>query len=357
MIKRPLVPAAVFTGFLLLLALGAWLLYRTPDTLVNERPPSTGPTRHPDDVVVVQIDEGASAQEIGEALEEAGVIESARLFRVLASLMGVVDDLSPGDYEFVRGTTALTAVERIRQGITASLLVTIPEGWRAEEIADLLEERGIVAAADFSRALTDQYEASFLSRVPAGATLEGFLFPATYGFARDTTAHEAVQQLIAAFEQRFEDDIAPALSGTSLSLHEVVTLASIVEREAQVPEERAIIASVFLNRLEVGLPLQADPTVQYAIATVPENVEAFGYWKAELSVPDLMFDSPYNTYVVVGLPPGPIANPGLDSILAVLEPADTDYLFFVAREDGSHAFAETLEEHEQNICEIDPSRC
>ncbi|HWQ28370.1 MAG TPA: endolytic transglycosylase MltG, partial [Dehalococcoidia bacterium] len=132
---------------------------------------------------------------------------------------------------------------------------------------------------------------------------------------------------------------------------QVVTLASIVEREARVPEERPLIASVFLNRLRLGIPLQADPTVQYALANDPANVEAFGYWKSELTVDDLRLDSPYNTYVYVGLPPGPICNPGLDAIRAVLRPAQTNYLFFVAKPDGSHAFAETLEEHERNVAQ------
>jgi UPF0755 protein len=348
--------AATIVGLLTLLSIGVWLLSRTPRTLENEPPGRLGPTRVPTaDLIVVHVDDGDSASQIGEKLESAGAIESARLFRVLTSLMGVGDQLAPGDYEFERGAPTISAVRRISLGITASLIVTIPEGLRAAEIGELLEERGVLQAVDFNRALNEPYDASFLSRLPPGTSLEGFLFPATYGFARGATAHDAVQQLLSAFDDRYLDSLTPAVTGTR-SLHDVVTLASIIEREARVPEERPLIASVFSNRLEAGIPLQADPTVQYALGSDPASVAQFGYWKGELSLTDLVIDSPYNTYENPGLPPGPISNPGLDSLLAAAQPAQTNYLFFVARPDGSHAFAETLEEHQRNVCEIDPAR-
>jgi UPF0755 protein len=248
----------------------------------------------------------------------------------------------------------MTAVLRISQGIVASNVVTVREGLRSEEIGQVLAEQGVVSAADFQAALGEQYDASFLVALPPGAGLEGFLFPATYGFARSATAHDVVQQFIDAFEQRYVEEIEPII-GTR-SLYDTVTLASIVEREAVKPEERPIIASVFLNRLAQGMGLAADPTVQYAVAGDPASVAQYGYWKQELSLDDLAIQSPYNTYVNAGLPPGPIANPGLDSILAVLQPADTDFLYFVARPDGSHAFAATAEEHQRNVCSIDPTR-
>lgn len=352
------VPAMLAIGVVALLGIGVWLLSETPGTLVNETPaPRLGPTRAPGgETVVVTIDEGDSVEEIGEKLEQAGVIQSARLFRALATLMGTGNDLAPGDYEFERGETALTAVRRISQGITAQLVVTFPEGLRVEEYGDILEQRSVVPAADFRAALGEQYQAAFLSELPPGASLEGFLFPATYGFARGTTAHQAVQQLIDAFDQRYRDEIVPRLGASGRSLYDIVTLASIIEREAQVPEERPVIASVFLNRLEQGLPLQADPTVQYAAGSDPESVAQYGYWKTELTLADLAIQSPYNTYDTVGLPPGPIASPGLDSMLAALEPAETNFLFFVAGPDGSHLFAETLEEHRANVCSIYPER-
>ncbi|HEU5322420.1 MAG TPA: endolytic transglycosylase MltG, partial [Methylomirabilota bacterium] len=139
-----------------------------------------------------------------------------------------------------------------------------------------------------------------------------------------------------------------------LTVHGVLTLASIIEREAKVAAERPIMAQVFLKRLRLGIPLEADPTVQYALAEDPQSVDEFGYWKAPLGLDDLQLDSPYNTYLYGGLPPGPISAPRMDSILAVIRPADTNYLFFVAKPDGSHAFAKTFEEHEQNIRESAP---
>jgi UPF0755 protein len=352
------VPALVVLGLVAMLAAGVWLLSQTPGTLVNEPPPVLGPTPQPGaQTVFVTVEDGDTAGEIGEKLENAGVVQSGRLFRVLATLMGAGDDLVAGEYEFERGETALTAVRRISQGVTAPLVVTIPEGLRKEEIGQLLERRGVVSADEFQRALDGAYTQPFMAGLPMNAGLEGFLFPATYGFSRDATAHGVVEQLLNAFQQRFEADMQIGLAATNRSLLEVVTLASIVEREAQVPNERPIIASVFLNRLELGLPLQADPTVQYALGNNLASVLEFGYWKQELTEADLDTPSPYNTYVVVGLPPGPIANPGLDSILAALEPAHTNLLFFVACPDGSHAFAETLEEHNSNVRAVNRGEC
>ena len=155
--------------------------------------------------------------------------------------------------------------------------------------------------------------------------------------------------------QAFADNVTPytqAGADAGLTVNEIVTLASIIEREAQVPSERPIMAQVFLSRLRQEIPLQADPTVQYAISADPQSVAAYGYWKQGLTVADLRSDSPYNTYEVAGLPPGPICNPGLDSILAVVNPADTNYLYFVAQADGSHLFAETFDEHLQNIEQV-----
>ena len=350
----PVLSALVFVA---MIAVGVWLLSETPGSLVNEEPDRQGPTPGPaGETIIVKVEEGESAESIGEALENAGVIESARQFQALAGLLGVSDDLEAGDYEFERGQTALSAVQRISQGLTAALVVNIREGLRLEEIAELLEARGVVSADEFRRALGDQYEAAFLAELPAASSLEGFLFPATYAFSRNETGHQVVQKMLDAFDQRYRESLRPLLRSGGPSLRDIVILASIVEREAQVASERTTIASVFENRLEQGIPLQADPTVQYALGNDPASVTESGYWKAELTLADLAIDSPYNTYANVGLPPGPIANPGLDSLLAAAQPAETNYLFFVARPDGSHVFAETLEEHRQNVCQIDPTR-
>jgi UPF0755 protein len=354
---RPLALLGLVLALGALLGIGVWLIWSTPGTVLNEEPTRLGPTLAADqETVLVTIEAGDDARTIGEKLEDAGVIESARLFRVLVGLMGLSDRLVAGEYEFQRGEPTLRIVRRISEGITSPLLVTVPEGLRLEEVAQVMEREGIVPAREFLDALDDPYSASFLNQIPPGAGLEGFLSPATYGFSRTATGHDVVQRMLQAFDERYQEEIRPRLANSELTLFEVVTLASIVEREARVPAERPVIASVFLNRLRARLPLQADPTVQYALAADPENVRQFGYWKRELTQADLAVDSPYNTYTNVGLPPGPIANPGLDAILAVLEPAETNYLFFVAQPDGSHLFAETLEEHQRNVCQVDPGR-
>ena len=348
-------PVALAIGLAALLGVGIWLLLGTPGSLVNEEPPPLGRTiSSEDEIVIIELLEGESTGAIGRKLEAAGIIQSTRLFRVLTSLMGLEDDLEAGDYEFRTGGTALTAVRRISRGQIRTLGIVIREGLRLEETAELLERGGVVSAGEFRQALQEEYSASFLGELPPDGGLEGFLFPATYSFSLQVTAHDVVQQLLGAFDQRYQEEIQPQLTPDGLSLREVVTLASIIEREARVPEDRPLIASVFLNRLERGMKLDADPTVQYAVGNDPASVQAFGYWKRGLTVADLQAPSPYNTYVNIGLPPGPIANPGLASILAVLAPADTSYLYFVAREDGSHVFAETLGEHNRNVCQVNP---
>ncbi len=352
-VVAPLVAAAC----LALIAAVAWVAARTPDSvLTGAAPVVRAPTPSQSGTVTVTIQKGDSPGTAGERLQSAGVIQSAQQFRVLAALEGVGSDLIAGDYEFDRGIPALEAIDRIHRGVTAPLQVTITEGLRAEEIADLLESKGVVQRGAFLDALDHgSYDLPFLQQLTppasgqaAGQTrLEGFLFPATYAFSHNMNPQEVVSRLL----QGFQDGVASkiSVSGSGLNLEEAVTLASIVEREAAVASERPTIASVFLNRMHAGLPLQADPTVQYVLGGDPDSVRKYGYWKQGLSEADLQVDSPYNTYVNVGLPPGPIDSPGLASIQAVLDPAQTNYLFFVAKPDGTHAFAETLEEHQRNV--------
>ncbi|TEU01695.1 MAG: endolytic transglycosylase MltG, partial [Dehalococcoidia bacterium] len=228
------------------------------------------------------------------------------------------------------------------------------EGWRWEEIADALDEQGVISREEFLEAAVAgdfDLDFDFLRRLGPATPLEGYLFPATYFYRRDDSAEDVIRQMLQAVDGNFTEDLRSQALDRGLTMHAVLTLASIIEREAKVPEERPIMAQVFLKRGRLGIPLEADPTVQYALADDPESVTKFGYWKAQLTDDDLELDSPYNTYRVAGLPPTPIAAPRLDSIIAVIEPADTSYLYFVATgdEEGSHAFAETLEEHQANI--------
>jgi UPF0755 protein len=360
MIGSRSVPLLTAFGIVVMLGIGVWLLTGTPGTLVDDEPGRFGLAPQSDrPTVVITVEEGDSAGDIGEVLNQAGVIQSAHLFKVLAVLMGVGSDLKAGDYEFRLGETALIAVQRITQGRTAASSITIREGLRLEEIAALLEAEHIVPAQEFSAALAEPYQVAFLAALPQGAPLEGFLFPATYAFALDVTANEVVNRMLATFDQHYQESISGPLASSGLTLQEAVTLASIIEREAVLSEERPTIASVFLNRLRLGIALQADPTVQYAIASDPASVETYGYWKQELTQADLGIESPYNTYVVPGLPPAPIASPGLDSILAAVQPATTDYLYFVACQDksGRQIFAETLDQHIENITIAERGEC
>ena len=183
----------------------------------------------------------------------------------------------------------------------------------------------------------------------SGATLNGYLFPETYPIDEETTAESLVVAMLEALDESIDQVLRGRIALSSLTLHEVLTLASIVERETLLRDEMPVVASVFLNRLAVGVKLDADPTVQYAITTGSSEQPDDGWWKIDLTLDDLAFQSPYNTYLFAGVPPGPIASPGLAAIRAVLSPADTDFFYFVARGDGSHAFAETLAEHNANV--------
>jgi UPF0755 protein len=332
-------------------AVGIWQVAETPGSFFQEEAPTMTPAPTPGATVLITIVEGESVQDIGEKLEDEDIISSALLFRVMVALEGYEETLKAGDYEFEKGMATVAVVERLRQGITAPLVVTIREGVRAEEIADLMEDEGVMSGEQFLEAINGSYDFIVLRSKPDGQDLNGYLFPETYFFGRAQTPEEIVRQILATFEERFNEELRQEAANLGLSVYSVLKIASIVEREAVVPEERPIIASVFLRRLRLGIPLEADPTVQYALANDPVNVGRYGYWKQNLTTQDLEIDSPYNTYRIVGLPPGPIANPGLDSILAVIRPEQTNYLYFVAKPDGSHAFAETLEEHLQNIQE------
>ena len=334
-------------------AAAAWFIYQTPGTVfdgVGER--RVAPLPGSELTLLVTIEQGQGADEIGAELEAQGIIRSGQLFEVLVGLMGVQNSLEAGDYEFEQGIPAVEAVQRIASGQTASNFVTIPEGLRNAEIAAILEGAGIVPAQEFLDALVkERYDEPFLQQVNSDS-LEGFLFPARYEFSRGAGVEEVVGALLRGFQTNVADRLE--LEGQGMSLEEVVTLAAVVEREAVTKEERPIIAGVFLNRLRLGIPLQADPTVQYSLTADPANVATFGWWKQPLLFDDLKIESPYNTYVNPGLPPGPIANPGFASIEAVVRPAATDFLFFVAKDDGTHVFAETLEEHERNVAEYQP---
>lgn len=318
---------------------------------IPSQPPSAG-----GQTVTVVINKGENARSIGTKLQTAGVIRSATWFRMLAEFEGIGNDLAAGSYQFQLDSDTQAVLDRVKVGILEpQILATIPEGLRIEQVADLLSKKGVFDG----QALLDQmrggsFDDPLLQDRPGGSTLEGYVFPDTYFFPKKTAPDQVVKEMLAALDDRFDSGLRSAIQAEGMNDYQALTLASIVEREAEVPAERPIIASVYLNRLKKGMALDADPTVQYALAADPQNVAKYGWWKSGVTQDDYKIDSPYNTYVHTGLPPGPICNPGRDSIAAVAHPAQTDFLYFVAKGDGSHAFASTFEEHTRNVQRYQP---
>jgi UPF0755 protein len=303
--------------------------------------------------VTFTVQPGQSAIEIGEALHARGLIRSALTFRTLVEARGVGNRIESGEYQLSPSMTTGEVVTVLSHGASRSgIAVTIPEGWRVEQAAQKVEALGIAPADDMLSLVRGSAVPTLplAEPLPAGATLEGYLFPETYEVAKGANARALVEMMARQFDKAVTPKLRQQVNARGLTLHQAVTLASIVEREAAVQAEQPVIASVYLNRLKRDMPLQADPTVQFAVASA-NLVEAlgFGYWKHELTRTDLSFPSPYNTYVQRGLPPGPICSPGLSALEAVANPAETEYLYFVAKGDGGHVFAKTDVEHAANV--------
>jgi UPF0755 protein len=342
--------AAAIGLALVAVVVAGWLVVAGPGNDVDDVQgyrPTTSPV--PGEPVTAVVEPGEGSDSIAAELQQVGAIDSATQFKVIVAFLGYGPLLQAGEYEFDRNTPELEAAYRIRRGLVSTKSVTVVEGWRIEEIAEAVEGQGINRNDIIAAARRLDYEFPFLAERRTGERLDGYLFPATYTIRRRDTARDLVQQMLLTFQNNVPPTVEQQAAERGLTIHEVLTLASIIEREAVVPEERPVMAQVFLSRLEEGIPLEADPTVQYAVASDPEFDASDGYWPQDLASDDYENPSPYNTYVEPGIPPGPICNPGLDAINAVLNPAATNYLYFVAREDGSHAFAETFEEHLENI--------
>jgi len=322
-----------------------------------------------DTPVTFVVELGETATDVANRLEEEGLVVSGEVFRRFMAYHGLDVSLEAGIYQLAPNMTMHEIAEVFQQGGSTARMVTIPEGWRLEQIAWWLQYQGLMRADDFEAyARSAQFDYAWLASRPPGASLEGFLFPDTYEVAADATPATVVHMMLANFEARAVDEIQSRLPGRQiydlaisnyrpLTVFDVIILASIVEREAVVDEERPIIASVYLNRLdpahveETALRLSSDPTIQYAKGYDPETES---WWNPMLPGEGQQINSPYNTFVLQGLPPGPICSPGLASIMAVLEPASTDFLYFHAVGDGSHVFAATLEEHLRNQAQHTP---
>lgn len=285
--------------------------------------------------VVIRPQTGAF--DIAHALKEAHVIRSRVAFLAVAVARGTQRRLLAGEYEFAPGLSLLEVVRRIEQGKGMVNQVTIPEGFAARQIAELLHEKGLVDQTRFMALLQDR---QLLQQYGiAGPSLEGYLFPDTYRLVEGLREETIIGLMAQRFAEVFGPKERARAMAMKMSVTEVVTLASLIEREAKADEERPLISSVFHNRLRLGMPLQSDPTVLYGLARFNGKIT-----KANLRAP-----SPYNTYVHRGLPPGPIANPGRASMTAALYPASSGYLYFVSKNDGTHVFSNTLREHEAMV--------
>lgn len=294
--------------------------------------------------VRVVIPTGASFRVAADSLARAGVITAPKMFRIYATVTGRDRALKAGTYQLRRGTGWSELADALTKGRGIVRTVTIPEGFSLASIVSTLA-RTLDAPADSVRAAVRDDSLREALGVPT-PTLEGYLFPDTYTFADGTTPRAAVLAMVRRFEQVWRPEWNEQLERLGMSRHAVVTLASIVEKEARLAEERPVIAAVYHNRLRVGMRLQADPTVQYAR----------GEHTARVLYRDLAIQSPYNTYQVAGLPPGPIASPGRASLEATLHPANVPYLFFVAHPDGHHEFHVTFDGHTRARQEIRRAR-
>ena len=328
------------------IASAAVAISRTSDPL-RAAPPAVGIHALESGPASVTIVAGDSAAVIARRLLAGQVIESDTRFELLALLFGWESRLEPGSYTFEAGLTTYEILRRIHFGETSPLRLVIPEGLRLEQVTERLAQAGVVDRAEFTAALATAAESTvagtLAARRPAQTSLEGYLFPSAYSFPLGTTPDEALRLMLLRLDQAMTPQLWEQIVASGRSLHEILTIASIIEREVVEESERSLVSAVIWNRLEAGMLLQMNSTVQYAVGA-PD-----AWWKAELSDGDLSLASPYNSYLTAGLPPTPIASPGLASIEAAANPANVPYLFFVARGDGTHAFAVTFGEHQANV--------
>lgn len=294
--------------------------------------------------VSVDIPAGLGTRAIAQKLSDAGVIRSPAGFVLAVVLRGERDDLQAGTYEFSPKESLGEIIGRLGRGdiLPPDPSVTFPEGFTLKQVAARLEARGLLPAGEFESAAKVRRfrgEFAFLKDAPETASLEGYLFPDTYRFARGTSPEDILRRMLRRFDEQYRQaskDSVLTTHNSQLATHDIVTMASIVEREVRSFEDRRLVAGILWKRFDAGIGLDADATIRYAI----------GDWEKPLTVDDLRVDSPYNTRRYRGLPPGPIGNPGLDSLKAALVPTLSDYLYYLsAAEDGRTIFSRTLEEH------------
>lgn len=320
-------------------------LYLQTQAKIINTPVSDDPSSVPFTVAI-----GESAISISQKLLEQGLITDADIFRLFLRYNGLDSSLEAGDYELHRNMTMREIAETLQKANFEEVALTIPEGWRAEQIAEMLTQQHIMDGAAFLAVVRQGTGVNhpLLADRPPGASYEGYLFPDTYRLSVKATPEDLIQRMLDTMASKIPAEALSLASAQGHSFFEILTVASIVEREAVVTEERPTIASVYLNRLTQGMYLQADPTVQYAMGF---QTDTGMWWKTPVTLEEYsQVNSPYNTYMNPGLPPGPICNPGASAINAALQPAKTNYLFFMGcGGEGAHLFAETFEVHEVNV--------
>ncbi len=310
----------------------------------------TKPMSNDDTPIPFTIEAGETAGTIAQRLQEMGLISDAELFRLYVKYNNLDANLEAGEYTLRANMNMEEIAYALLEASYDEIEITILPGWRLEEIAEMLRDNTEIPPEEFlTQARQGDFENPILADRPLGTSVEGYLFPDTYRIPASADARQLIEILLSAFEANFTPEMREAAAARGMTIYQVVTLASIVEREAVLDWERPIIASVYLNRLDPNTEtrgyLQADPTFQYAKGYDPET----GKWWNPMQVDEAAtIDSPYNTFLYPGLPPGPICSPSLASLQAVVYPAETDYLFFYSKGDGSHVFARTYEEHLQN---------
>jgi UPF0755 protein len=320
--RRPVRVAAAASAALLLLG---FLLFL-------DTPPEGNWTER-----VVVVPKGSRLPEVVSALRKGGALPHPLFFRALAFFTGTDRRLQYGEYSFPTPPSTYEVWDRIRRGDAKTYKVTVPPGANLYDVAALVAEETLAGTEAFLSAAASP---DVLERLEIpGGSVEGYLYPETYLFRKPVTPEEILEQMVGKFRERFPREMARKAKAAGFSLHEVVTIASIIEKETRIDGERPLVSAIIRRRLALRMPLQMDPTVIYGVKRFDGTVTR----------KDLRTPGPYNTYLRRGLPPGPIANPGASSLAAALEPADTKYLYFVSRNDGSHAFSKTLPEHNRAV--------
>ena len=283
------------------------------------------------------ITEGQGSGDVAGNLQKEDLIKNRFVFILYLNYKGIGDKVQAGEYEIPENLNMIDVASIITTGKIVTSKITIPEGWTIDQIGDYLEKNTIIKKADFTAATKKKYDYEFLSDKPESADLEGYLYPDTYMLTVEPTADEVVKKMLDNFDKKYTQEMRAKAKTSNMSTYEVVTLASIVEREVAKADDRKLVASVFLNRLNYDMPLESCATIQYILK---ENKKQFTY--AETRTP-----SPYNTYIAKGLPEGPIGNPSIDSISAVLYPEKSNYYYFLSS-NGTTYFSKTIEEHNAN---------